>query len=50
MAFEEEPSPPTYEARNLEKLYNGEALHLGGGSSLTDEADADMKNVLGYLN
>ena len=34
----------------MEKVFYDEQLDVGGGSSLTDEADADMKNLLGYLN
>ena len=50
MAYEEEPNESSQESRTLEKLYNGEEIIVGGGSSLTDEQDADMKNLLGYLN
>ena len=50
MAFESEPNETSREVRSLEKLFNGEELQVGGGSSLTDDADADMKNLLGYLN
>ena len=50
MTFEEDPNEAVQEVRELEKLYNGEFLSVGGGSSLTDESDADMKNLLGYLN
>ena len=37
MAYEEEPNESSQESRTLEKLYNGEEIIVGGGSSLTDE-------------
>ena len=51
MAFEDEPcNEKQKDIQEMEKVFYDEQLDVGGGSSLTDEADADMKNLLGYLN